>query len=86
VISFPWQLIILSNPEGICVKGAMLVVCFTGSYESCDGLSHIFGECDDTINSYGSKTSVYYEGTSRILQTGAAIYIAVMVVQSTGKW
>jgi hypothetical protein len=34
VISFPWQLIILSNPEGICVKGAMLVV-------SLEVMSHV---------------------------------------------
>jgi hypothetical protein len=28
----------------------------------------------------------HYEGVYKIFQTGAAIYTAVLVVQSTGRW
>jgi hypothetical protein len=33
-----------------------------------------------------SSETLVYEGTSKIFRTGAAIYIAVVIARSTGRW
>jgi hypothetical protein len=38
------------------------------------------------LDTYQSDYCIIYEGVSKIFRTGATIYTAVVVAQSTGRW